>query len=203
MQMRSLLRLSALALAVSVTGCSNKSAPNEENFAAAVDQKLAANPMRCLPLADWPATAEPGDHGNPYAFYDAGVGFVEAGIATMKEEGPNYSTNFRRKAFFALTEEGKKELVLDQRQPFPGKDYGRFCYGKVKLQKVLKWDEPTKIGGDTVTTVTYSYEIVDVPKWAENKKLQTSFPVLGTDVNGKGQANLGVMLIDGHWQPAT
>lgn len=203
MQMRSLFTLSALTATVLVVGCSSKSTPNEANFAAAVNEKLVSNPVRCLPLADWPETAEPSDHGNPYAFYDAGVGFVQAGIATMKEEGPNYSTNFRKKAIFTLTEEGKKQLVLDQRQPFPGKDYGRFCYGKMKLTEVLKWDEPTKIGSETVTTVTYTYEMVDVPKWAENKQLQTSFPALGTDVTGKGQANVGVSLIDGRWQPAT
>jgi len=202
MQIRPLSHICFLAAVVFAAACSSKSTPNEDNFAAAVNQKLASNPVRCLPPTDWPATAEPGDHGNPYAFYDAGVGFVQAGIATTKEEGPDYSTNFRKKAIFALTDEGKKQLVLDKRQPFPGKDYGRFCYGKVKLNKILKWDEPTKIGSETVTTVTYSYEMVDVPKWADNKQLQLSFPVLGTDVTGKGQANQGVSLVDGRWQPA-
>jgi len=61
----------------------------------------------------WPASAEPADHGNPYGFYDAGVGFVSAGLATVKEAGPNASTNFRKKAIFSLTDEGKKILVRE------------------------------------------------------------------------------------------
>ncbi|MBB5510625.1 hypothetical protein [Paraburkholderia atlantica] len=203
MLMRPLFRLLALAVIATTTGCSDKSAPNADNFAAAVNQKLASSQPRCLPTGVWPATSDPTDHGNPYAFYDAGMGFVQAGLATVKEEGPNSSTSFRKQAIFTLTDEGKKLLVPNERQPFPGKLNGAFCYGKARLTKVLNWDEPMKLGGTVVTTVTYSYEMTDVPKWAENKQLQTSFPILGTDVTGRGKANLGVSLTDGHWQPAT
>jgi hypothetical protein len=201
MQIISTLRLTAaIAIAVSLAACSNKSTPNEDNFTAAINRKLAASPERCLPAVSWPASSEPSDHGNPYAFYDAGVGFVKAGLATVKEEGPNSSTNFRKKAIFSLTDEGKKILVREQLQPYPNQETGRFCYGKVKLTKVEKWDAPVTMGSVTNTTIYYSYEMTDVPKWAENEQLKASYPDLATDLTGKGQATQPVSLTSEGWQ---
>ncbi|MGP8431908.1 hypothetical protein ACT2FY_00495 [Paraburkholderia fungorum] len=203
MQIRFVLALAVVAGAVSsLTACSDKSAPNEANFTAAVNQKLASSPQRCLPAVSWPASAEPTDHGNPYAFYDAGVGFVSAGLATVKEEGPNASTNFRKKAIFSLTDEGKKILVREPFQPYPNQQTGRFCYGNMKLTKILKWDAPVTIGSATGTTVYYAYEITDAPKWAVNEQLRAAYPDLANDAAGKGQATLPVTLTNEGWKAA-
>lgn len=197
------LRLTAaVAITISLAACSNKSTPNEENFAAAINQKLASSPERCLPAASWPASSEPSDHGNPYAFYDTGIGFVKAGLATVKEEGPSASTNFRKKAIFSLTDEGKKILVREELQPYPKQETGRFCYGKVKLTKVVKWDAPVTVGNVTSTTVYYSYAIDDVPKWAENEQLKAAYPDLAADLAGKGQATQPVALTNDGWKAA-
>jgi hypothetical protein len=190
------------AVGVLLVACSNKSTPNEDNFTAAINQKLASSPERCLPAASWPASSEPSDHGNPYAFYDAGIAFVAAGLANVKEEGPNASTNFRKKAIFSLTDEGKKIFVREQLQPYPNQETGRFCYGKVKLTKVVKWDAPITVGNVTNTTVYYSYELNDVPKWAENEQLRSAYQDLATDVSGKGQATQSVLLTNEGWQAA-
>jgi len=203
MQTRFTLALAATIGAVlSLAACSNKSTPNEENFAAAVTKKLGSSAERCLPAASWPASAEPTDHGNPYAFYDAGVAFVNAGLATVKEEGPNASTNFRKKAIFSLTDEGKKILLPEQYQPYPNQRTGRFCYGKAKLTKVIKWDAPVTLGSATGTTIYYAYQIVDAPKWAENPQLKAAYQELATDMDGKGQATLPVVLTNDGWQAA-
>lgn len=203
MQIRFVLALVVSIAAVSsLTACSNRSTANEENFSAVVKQKLAASPQRCLPAVSWPASAEPADHGNPYAFYDAGVGFVSAGLATVKEAGPNASTNFRKKAIFSLTDEGKKILVREPFQPFPNQQTGRFCYGNMKLTKILKWDSPVTIGSATGTTVYYAYEITDAPKWAANEQLRATYQDLGNDMAGKGQATLPVTLTNEGWQAA-
>ncbi|MDR6208143.1 hypothetical protein [Paraburkholderia graminis] len=203
MQIRFVLALVvSIAAAVSLTACSNKSTPNEENFSAVVKQKLASSPQRCLPALSWPASSEPSDHGNPYGFYDAGVGFVDAGLATVKEAGPNASTNFRKKAIFSLTDEGKKILVREPFQPYPKQQTGRFCYGNIKLTKILKWDAPVTIGSATGTTVYYAYEITDAPKWAGNEQLRSAYPELASDMTGKGQATLPVVLSNEGWQAA-
>ncbi|MFL9889238.1 hypothetical protein PQR66_39915 [Paraburkholderia agricolaris] len=137
MQFRFVLALAVVVGGVSsLTACSDKSAPNEENFIAAVNQNLASSPQRCVAAVSWPASAEPTDHGNPYAFYDAGVGFVGAGLATVKEAGPNASTNFRKTAIFSLTDKGKKILVREPFQPYPnGSGANRKAGGEVTYMK--------------------------------------------------------------------
>ncbi|MFP3588578.1 hypothetical protein SCB29_33840 [Paraburkholderia sp. SIMBA_055] len=203
MRFRFTLRLAtAVCIAAAIAACTNKLTPNEENFAAAVTKNLASSPDRCLPAASWPASAEPSDHGNPYAFYDAGVGFVKAGLATVKEEGPNASTNFRKKAIFSLTDEGKRILIREQFQPYPNQQTGRFCYGKIRLTKILKWDAPVTIGSATGTTVYYAYEITDSAKWAENRELLAAYPDLASDMSGKGQATLPVVQTNEGWKAA-
>jgi len=39
---------------------------------------------------------------------------AETGLATMRLEGPNLSTNFRKKAVFSSTDEGRKILVREE-----------------------------------------------------------------------------------------
>lgn len=150
----------------------------------------------------WPASAEPSDHGNPYAFYDAGMGFLKAGLVSVKEQGPNASTNFRKKVIFSLTDDGRKALVRDSYQPYPNQDTGHFCYGKAKPTKVLKWSEPVTMGSATGTTVFYSYEMTEVPKWAHSDLLKAAYPSLGNDMSGAAQATMPVMLTNRGWQAA-
>jgi len=203
MQIRFVLSLVVSIAAVSsLTACSNSSTANEENFSAVVTQKLASDPDRCLPASSWPASSEPSDQGNPYGFYDAGVAFVSAGMATVREEGPNASTNFRKKAIFSLTDEGKKLLLPEQYQPYPNQRTGRFCYGKAKLTKVLRWDQPVTMGGSTGTTVYYSYEITNPAKWASNKQLLAAYQDLARDMSGRGQGTLPVVLTNEGWKGA-
>ncbi|CAB3775160.1 hypothetical protein LMG29542_08542 [Paraburkholderia humisilvae] len=84
----------------------NKSAPNEENFAATVNARLASSLERCLPAMSWPASSEPSDHVNPYAFYDTGMAFAKAGLATVEEARPNSSTTAKGR-FFRLPTKGE------------------------------------------------------------------------------------------------
>jgi hypothetical protein len=193
-------RFVVVVVSASMAACSSKSTPNEDNFAAAIEAKLAATPQKCLPPISWPVSEEPGNAGNPYAMYDAGRGFVAAGLATERQDGPNPSTNFRKKALFSLTAEGRKLLVRDESQPLAEHETGGFCYGRLKVGKVLKWDEPTNIGGRSDTTVLYSYSLADVPKWAENPILKQAYPALATDIEGKGHATLPVTLLNGEWR---
>ncbi|MGF6292512.1 hypothetical protein [Paraburkholderia youngii] len=142
--LKSLFICGAAALAlVSLAACSSKATPNEENFTAAVNQRMALHPMKCLPPVSWPTTADPSDAGNVMGFYDKAVALAKAGLISRRDIA-NYSTNNQKRAVFSLTDEGRKQLVHDNSQPppAPGEESGRFCYGHVKLVKVVKWDEP-------------------------------------------------------------
>jgi hypothetical protein len=146
---------------------------------------------------------EPTHAGNPYAFYDAARGFVDAGLATERQEGPSAATNFRKKSVFSLTDEGRATLINDEYQPFPTQKTGRFCYGKVKLKKIEKWDAPVTVGRHTETVVQYSYELTEIPEWAKTAALLAAYEQLAADVAGRGQARLPVTLIDGEWRPTS
>ena len=194
-------RLAAAAtVAVAIVACSGKSTPSNDNFAAAIRLKMASGNDHCLPAVSWPASSQPSDHGNPYAFYDAGVGYVHAGLATMKEEGPSAATSFRKRTVFSLSDEGKKALIRERYQPYPHQETGRFCYGKPQLTKVLRWDEPVAAGSSTTTMVYYEYELIDVPKWARADDLRAAYPVLASEVTGKGRGSMRLSLTDGGWQ---
>ncbi|MGF6658611.1 hypothetical protein QF000_000255 [Paraburkholderia atlantica] len=191
----------ALAL-VSLAACSSKATPNEENFTAAVNQRMALHPMKCLPPVSWPMTADPSDAGNVMGFYDNAVALAKAGLISRRDIA-NYSTNNQKRAVFSLTDEGRKQLVHDNSQPppAPGEESGRFCY-HVKLVKVVKWDEPVSItGAPTETGVTYSYEMTDVPQWAHVAELRTTYPEMGSDLAGHGEGRLLVRLVNGEWRP--
>jgi hypothetical protein len=185
-----------------LAGCGNDSAPNEENFRAAVNHDLVSNSMKCLPQISWPAHGNPADADDPYSFYNVGMAFVNAGLATKYDEPGAKSNNAQKSVAFSLTDEGRKLLVRQEYQPVPDKEIGQFCYGKVKLQRILNWDAPRKINGAWATAVLYSYELTDVPGWAENARVKATYPFLTSELAGEGHATTSVALVNGRWMPA-
>ena len=51
------------------------------------------------------------------------------------------------------------------------------CYGRRNVEQVSNFTAPNEIHGSTVSTVNYSYGVVDIADWAKSPELGKVFPL--------------------------
>jgi hypothetical protein len=76
---------------------------------------------------------------------------------------------------YSLTEEGERlsrPVAANWRNP-EGRE---FCYGRPEAQRIIRWTEPGASMGATVTEVTYTYSLAEVPAWAEHAAVRAAYP---------------------------
>ncbi len=82
---------------------------------------------------------------------------------------------------------------------------GDLCPAKLKLDKVVSWDDPTVVDGQTQTTVKYTYKIVSAAAWARTAEIRKVFPVIPRILDHAGDQQLMQLFTwSGHgWVPVT
>ncbi|WP_430233509.1 hypothetical protein [Paraburkholderia tropica] len=161
---KNLAHLTALATATLLAACSSSNDANEENFAKAISAKAEKSGALCfggyvpggITLAD--------DNNDDVAREQRAL--AKAGLLTARA-----TTDGQRKPQHAFDLSDKGRAAMHN---------GEFCFGKIALDKVVKWDDVKKVDGmDASTTfVYYTYKIVDVPDWATTADLQASEPTM-------------------------
>lgn len=174
--------LIGLAIGVTaLTGCGNKTDANEKNFGAAISQFYEKNGGLCLfgtimgPV-QWPVYIKTYsmNSGKEMAALES-VGLVLASDAEIEDD----SLLIRRKVKvkrYALTDSGKK---------FYRQKDGNICYGKLALDKIVKWDVPTQAA--PVTSISSTYKIRDQAEWSKNAAILAAFPIVKRRIDGVGQ----------------
>jgi hypothetical protein len=207
-----------LLAAISVSGCGSKMDPNEKNFGAAIDQYFAKHGDLCLGYRAWPVDLTAMDiklsKTWPYS-RAAGLAALEStGLVTSQDveiEGKDYrgkpnGIKYKVKRY-QITEAGKKfyrEKQVDSigLGGMTKETQGDLCYGKLALDKVVKWEGPIKFGDYQEASVTYTYKIDGLADWAKDPKIKAAFPGVGQEIDGIGarQSRHGVKLTSQGWE---
>lgn len=102
------------------------------------------------------------------------------------EEGVNASPRAR----ISITEAGKPFLQLDS-MGSGSATVPYLCFGERQVTAIAR-------GEDGV--VRYRYRIVDAPAWTRRSDMRAAFPFLARLIDQEQQAELGVILENGHWR---
>jgi hypothetical protein len=71
---------------------------------------------------------------------------------------------------------------------------GDFCVAGLALDRVVGWETPTPIGGRDVSSVLFTYRIVDPAPWVTTPDARRAFPLVMRAIDNAGtlQVRLGI-----------
>jgi hypothetical protein len=187
-------------------GCSNKYDANEKNFLDAL-RKHYQNSHLCFeeitPLNVLKLDEIPGFQRNfikqlsedPSSNFGRIIGLEKAGLITK----PSASAKI-----YKLTELGKKYSTPTKIQrPFQDVKSGlKFCYGKIKPNKVINWDNPNPSASSQSTIVTFKYEISDLADWAKSQSIRKSYSQVDKVIEFQNQKEIkqGLKITKNGWE---
>ena len=75
------------------------------------------------------------------------------------------------------------------------------CVATLMLDRVFGWERPRTIAGRTVSSVLFSYRVVDSAPWTQAADVRRAFPLLMRAIDNAGtlQLRLGVHLTRQGW----
>jgi hypothetical protein len=181
-----------LAVALLLGGCNSPNKPNADNFMKAINQYLAKNGPACTFFAQaFPIDVlaselkdQSGTAAQMAAFEKAGL--VRGSDTTavihgmMGALGPSAPRPVRR---YDLTDTGRKYFQV---KPGTLGQSSAFCYGQEEVDSIVKWDEPTTQNETSVTEVTYTYKLQQLPDWVKQPDVKQVFPAIKSTVEEAG-----------------
>lgn len=211
--MRGQVLLVAAVSAVVLAGCGGKMDVSEKNFGAAIDQYLAKKGNACLSAEQWPVQMnELAQKANPQRLVQmeamAVAGLVKAADVEAEEKDlfGKATGKMTTEKHFALTDAAKPYLQ-DDTSGFRaiggnGSKLVQLCWGKMALDKVVKWEGPIKLGEYQEAGVSFTYKFDKVADWASKPEMQAAFPRLKQAMEGVGKTELrkGVKLTSEGWE---
>ena len=204
--------LAALTFLVLLAACDNRQAqePSRANFTAAIGDYLARRGHLCIAKYDWPIVvpdAERQAHGADalqLALLET-LGLAAGhDVNVMHRDASGAATSSPAREY-ALTAEGRKYWLrvpvvvatATQRVTHPAD----FCVANLALDRVFGWEKPQTIGGRTVSSVLFSYRVVDPAAWLRTPDARRAFPLVMRAIDNAGtlQLRLGVHLTPKGW----
>lgn len=168
-----------------MAGCGSKTEPSKSNFANAIEDHLEKDGRFCVGKSfKFPVHLEnKGTFGGPD---NERMQILEkAGLVKCRDAGMGSTCELT-----ADSEPFQKSVA----SPLGGEDSTTFCYGKMELDEVKKWEAPGQGKEVTAAKVIYSVKVDDVPDWAKEKHFVRAFPeakrTANTDVLDKEVAIL-------------
>ncbi len=206
------LTAAALAALVALTACHGRQtqAPTRDNFTAALDDYLAQRGHLCVGKYDWPIAVTEADRrahsldAQQMPFLEK-LGLVSVRDASVTRKGADGTQATLPAREYALSAEGQKyyqqvPVVVatpSQRVTHPAD----LCVARLKLDRLFGWEKPQAIGGRTVTSLLFSYRIVDPAPWMQTPDARRAFPMAMRAIDNAGvlQLRLGVHLTPDGW----
>jgi hypothetical protein len=194
-----------------VISCASKRDANEKNFSEAINAYLAKRGQLCLGITStWPVDVNESERRMTVGRAPVMAALEKIGLLrsheTTSESTPLFSARPVKVTVlrYELTEEGKKFYREKQGLTLPGnkKTQGDLCYGQQDLDKIVKWQGPTAVGGSEEASVFYTYKIDNLADWAMNPDVQRVFPGIVPTVNGAAKTvmNQALTLTNQGWQ---
>ncbi|QDQ82256.1 hypothetical protein [Paraburkholderia megapolitana] len=191
------------SIAVGICGCSSKSDATSDNFAKVIDSDLLAknvylcSPDLAFPVKDgqnlralWPDT---------FAALEAleHAGKVKSEMVPAADSGDALDKSGRVRSWTPVDE--RDPLFVHHMEPNLGASgkhlVGQYCYGKKRVEKVVKWEGPGEMGGSTIAIVYYTYRLDNLQSWALDPALKGESRQVRSQVDGQGKTLLTVPLV--------
>jgi hypothetical protein len=190
-----------------LTACSSKTDLNEKNFTLAIQENLDKTlPSLCIPFAASFELQIPNYDEKKYQAFES-AGLISS--VDIEKDNPYWVNSYGSTApipkfkfkQFTLTAEGKKyyqETDIKARPHFvaaqaPAK--AGLCYGKIAVDKVVKWTAPVQNGNAQVVQVTYLYKVNDLSDWAKKTDIQEASHKIKDMLDGVSKKELTQELI--------
>lgn len=189
--------------------CNDAKKPSEANFTKAINQYLTKHGDVCMAIGrHFPIDIPQLEQREPYGIAPKLAGLEQAGLIHASDttavvhgilDPLRGSTPPQPVKRYELTAEGKKYLK-EISGTFGQTD--AFCYGRKRVDSIVKWTEPTTVGTSSQTEVTYTCRIVNLAGWAERPDIQQAFSDIRTTINGASKATeiAGLQLTNKGWE---
>ena len=185
-------------------------APTRANFTAAVTGYLAQRGHLCIAKYDWPIAVTDADRQSHSP--DAQqlplletLGLVTGRDTRLSRQAADGAATTVPAREYTLTAAGQKYYLhvpvviatATQRVTHPAD----FCVAKLALDRVFGWEKPQTINGRSVSSVLFSYQVVDPAPWTRTPDARRAFPMVVRALDNAGtlQLRLGVHLTPQGW----
>lgn len=178
--MKKLFVISSLTSAIILSGCSDPKEANKGNFAKALDEYLAKKSAICVSIKSdvIPVAGSPYSSDDKIVIANGNNGIVSKQLAFLEKYG-------------LLSNEGKDDVevqaliggstlayaqiytITEKAKPYLKGE--RLCSGKVVLDDIKIFSEPSEISGYKVSRVEYTIKHKDVADWAKDPELRNVF----------------------------
>jgi hypothetical protein len=207
-----LLAVAAPLVLALLAACQDKEvqSPNRANFTAAVNDYLAQRGHLCLAKYDWPIAVTEFDRRTQSL--DARqlpvletLGLVASRAASVTRKGAGGAAATLPARVYTLTGEGQKYYLHVPVVVATATEHvthrADFCVAKLALDRVFGWERPQKMHGRTVSSVLFSYRIVDPAPWTQTPDARRAFPMVMRAIDNAGtlQLRLGIHLTPKGW----
>lgn len=210
--------LSSLVLATLLCACSSSKDANEANFEKAINAHLAKTCATIKPggfMAGnaYPITVAlelPNNYRSQAATDKVNTDntrqlevLVKAGLFSVKDgtTKPSWSFGATPKEvpakIYSLTDEGKKALAN------PSGKGTELCAGHYKVDKIIRFTQPSNAMGSTMSEVSYTFVPVDVPAWAKSDEVRQVYTGLSLMLGGTQSGRSVLILANDGWIEAS
>lgn len=207
------LLLAFLSISLFLTGCSDPTAANKENFTDALNTALVSK-QALIPSPGIPSTVESGlmviqdldalngDHApsvNDRKTFRRQLTFAKllqsAGVVTI-EHGKYKHRNFRGEIveLYGYKIRFNKKYEKDIRVSSDGRI--SLIAGYIGVTKIISFTEPKAQGGKVVSKVTYTRTVISRPEWATDAIIKYS----GIEVKMKGAVTANLVQNKDGWE---
>jgi len=192
-QMASLAVIGAIGIAT-LSACGSKTDANETNFRSAVDKYYEKHGELCIRLRDWPVKLV-GDLESYNSQFVQDIKALEAAGLIKAEESVEGSN--KKSVSYDLTDMARQYIKNTT-------STGRvdLCWGKKRVDKVVKWIGPRVSGDYQEALVIHTYKVVDIVDWAKRPDMQAAFPTIKEAIDEAGKEEVGhpVVLTSVGWE---
>lgn len=208
----------AVAMTVLLAGCGSKTDANEKNFGTALGQYLDKKGDLCLNTTKWPVdvsemdssrqvTRPTGTAGQMAALEAVGLAkseVVEVPAISFSGRPTGAMLKVQRYALTAAAKpfERQRDVAVLSLNGATKQTLTDLCWGKMALDKVVKWEGPMKLGDYQEASVKYQYKIDGLAEWAKRPEIQVAFPQVAqiTEGAGKKEREHAVKLTSVGWE---
>jgi hypothetical protein len=159
---------------------------------------LARHGQLCVGKYDWPITVSALDAANGQRDALQLPALAQAGLvdaAPAAEGAVRYALSEAGRAYYWPRQVARRDGTPGQ------KEVHDFCAGQLRLDRVVQWSAPVRVGDHYETTARYTYAIGAAP-WTGDPRLQQVFPMITRVIAGQHTAQLAQRLqyIGGRWE---
>jgi hypothetical protein len=170
--------LAAGLVVCTLMSCGSKKGATKSNFKAAIQAELDKQPVCIITTLPYDVPSWNGQRktdGNMEALVRAGlVKRTQMMVARspmdamLEDTRPKTVPGYRYEAA-----QPAKKYLIEVHNPMGTST--ELCYGKKKVEEVVRFTEPASVTGMTASQVTYTWKLTDIADWARNPDVETHF----------------------------